>query len=76
MTWIKTIPFDEATGRLRKLYQKVTGPDNNVDNIMLAHSLRPHSMVGHMALYKNVLHNSNNTLPKWYLNFGKFILRR
>ena len=24
-------------------------------------------MVGHMSLYKNVLHHSNNTLPKWYL---------
>lgn len=67
MTWIKTIPFEEATGRLLKLYKKVTGPNNNVDNIMMAHSLRPHSMVGHMALYKNVIHNSNNTLPKWYL---------
>ena len=67
MTWIKTVPFQEATGRLLKLYKKVTGPDNNVDNIMMAHSLRPHTMTGHMALYKNVLHNSNNTLSKWYL---------
>lgn len=67
MTWIKTIPFSEATGRLQKLYKKVTGPNNNVDNIMLAHSLRPHTMTGHMSLYKNTLHNSNNTLPKWYL---------
>lgn len=67
MTWIKTIPFHEATGRLLKLYKKVTGPANNIDNIMMAHSLRPHTMTGHMALYKNVLHNSNNTLSKWYL---------
>lgn len=67
MTWIKTIPFSEATGRLQKLYKKVAGPNNNVDNIMLAHSLRPHTMLGHMALYKNTIHNSNNTLPKWYL---------
>ncbi|PCI11009.1 MAG: alkylhydroperoxidase [Flavobacteriaceae bacterium] len=67
MTWIKTIPFSEATGRLQKLYKKVTGPNNNVDNIMLAHSLRPHTMTGHMSLYKNTLHNNNNTLPKWFL---------
>ncbi|CAL2086957.1 peroxidase-related enzyme [Tenacibaculum sp. 190524A02b] len=67
MSWIKIISFDEAVGKLRKLYEKVTGPNNNVDNIMLVHGLRPHTMVGHMALYKNVLHNSNNTLPKWYL---------
>ena len=27
-----------------------------------------------MALYKNVLHNSNNTLPKWYLeSLGTYV---
>ncbi len=67
MTWITTIPFEDAAGKLKQLYKRVTGPDNNVDNIMLAHSLRPHSMEGHMALYKNVLHNSRNQLPKSYL---------
>ncbi|APG47497.1 peroxidase-related enzyme [Phaeobacter porticola] len=67
MAWIKTIPFAEATGKLKKLYDRVTGPDGNVDNIMMAHSLRPHSMEGHMALYKAVLHHSGNSLPKWYL---------
>ncbi|WP_299945688.1 peroxidase-related enzyme [uncultured Ruegeria sp.] len=67
MSWIKTIPYAEATGKLRKLYDRVTGPDNNVDNIMMAHSLRPHSMEAHMAVYKNVLHHSANTVPKWFL---------
>ena len=67
MSWIETIPFSAATGRLRKLYERVTGPDQNVDNIMMAHSLRPHSMEGHMALYKAVLHHSRNTIPKWFL---------
>ncbi|WP_424831016.1 peroxidase-related enzyme [Ruegeria sp.] len=67
MSWIKTVPFEEATGKLKKLYERVTGPDNNVDNIMMAHSLRPHSMEGHMALYKNVLHHSANKIPKWFL---------
>lgn len=67
MSWIKTVPFEQATGKLRKLYERVTGPGNNVDNIMMVHSLRPHSMEGHMALYKNVLHHSANTIPKWFL---------
>ena len=67
MSWIKTIPFEDATGRLKKLYERVKGPDNNVDNIMMAHSLRPHSMEGHMAIYKNVLHHSANKIPKWFL---------
>ncbi len=67
MCWIATIPFDAATGKLKTLYQRVTGPDNNVDNIMMLHSLRPHTMEGHMAIYKYVLHHSGNTIPKWFL---------
>lgn len=67
MTWITTIPFDQATGKLRQLYDRITGPGNNVDNIMMAHSLRPHTMEGHMAIYKQVLHHSGNTVPKWFL---------
>lgn len=67
MTWISTIPYAQATGTLRKLYDRVKGPDDNVDNIMLAHSLRPHTMEGHMALYKQVLHHTRNRLDKAYL---------
>jgi uncharacterized peroxidase-related enzyme len=67
MSWIETIPYDEATGRLKKLYDRVKGPDDNVDNIMMAHSLRPHTMEGHMSIYKYVLHHTNNEVPKWFL---------
>ena len=67
MAWIKTISFDDATGKLRDLYKRVTGPNNNVDNIMMMHSLRPHSMEGHMAIYKAVLHHRDNVVPKWFL---------
>ncbi|MGJ8647137.1 MAG: carboxymuconolactone decarboxylase family protein [Marinomonas colpomeniae] len=67
MTWINTVAYEAATGKLKKLYDRVKGPDNNVDNIMLAHSLRPHSMEGHMAIYKNVIHHSGNKIDKWLL---------
>lgn len=67
MTWIKTIKYSEATGNLLKLYNQVKGPDDNVDNIMMAHSLRPHSMQGHMTIYKYVLHHPKNTIEKWFL---------
>ena len=67
MTWIATISYDDAKGTLKKLYDRIKGPDNNVDNIMMAHSLRPHTMEGHMALYKYVLHHPRNALPKSYL---------
>ena len=67
MPWIKTIAFEAATGKLKDLYARVTGPGNNVDNIMMMHSLRPHTMEGHMAIYKYVLHHRDNTIPKWFL---------
>lgn len=67
MSWIKTIDYDQAEGQLKRMYDRVKGPDNNIDNVLLIHSLRPHTLTGHMTLYKSVLHNSNNTLPKWYL---------
>ena len=65
--WIKHIPANRAEGRLKELYNRVQGPNGEVDNIMKGHSLRPHTMDGHMALYKNVLHHSGNTVPKWFL---------
>jgi len=67
MTWINTISYQEAKGKLRQLYDRVAGPDNNVDNIMMAHSLRPHTMEAHMCMYKYVLHHNANTIPKWFL---------
>ena len=67
MSWIKTIPFEEATGRLRTIYERLKGPAGHIDNIMQVHSLRPHTLIGHMTLYKNVLHHTGNALPKWWL---------
>ena len=67
MSWIKTLNFEQATGKLKKIYQRVTGPDNNVDNILQVHALRPHTLEGHMMLYKNVLHHRSNQVPKHWL---------
>ncbi|MSP49319.1 MAG: alkylhydroperoxidase [Alphaproteobacteria bacterium] len=76
MTWIATIAYEAATGRLRSLYDRVKGPGDNVDNIMMAHSLRPHTMEGHMAIYKYVLHHSANRVPKWFLEtIGVYVSR-
>jgi len=76
MSWIRTIAYADATGRLKTLYDRIKGPDDNVDNIMMAHSLRPHSMEGHMALYKHVLHHPGNTLPKWFLELVGVLVSR
>lgn len=67
ITFIDTIAPGAAEGRLKTLYDRIKRPDGGVDNIMKAHSLRPASLEGHMALYKNVLHHTANTTPKWLL---------
>ena len=67
MPWIETVAYKDADAKLKPLYDRVKGPDNNVDNIMMMHSLRPHSMEGHMAIYKYVLHHRDNTIDKWFL---------
>lgn len=67
MPFIKVIHPEEARGRLKKLYDKVTGPGGQVDNVLQIHSLRPHTLEGHMGLYKAVLHHPRNSLPKWFL---------
>ena len=65
--WIRMIPLEEAEGTLAEAYRGVTTPHGTVDNVMKAHSLRPHTMLGHVALYRSVLHNPDNTLPFGFL---------
>ena len=67
MSWIKTISYEMAEAKLKRIYKRVKGPNDNIDNVLMIHSLRPHTLVGHMTLYKSVLHHTDNTLPKWYL---------
>ncbi|MBS3743697.1 MAG: peroxidase-related enzyme [Wenzhouxiangellaceae bacterium] len=63
MTWIEIIAPADADPRLAKIYQRSAG-DGQVDRILLAHSLRPHTLEGHMALYRAVLHHPRNTLNR------------
>ena len=65
--WIEMVPPDAADGKLAKLYEKARTPAGTVDNVMQAHSLRPHTLEGHVALYRAVLHHPDNTLPDWFL---------
>ena len=67
MPYIKVISPSKATGRLKKIYDLVTGPGGQVDNVLQIHSLRPHTLEGHMGLYKAVLHHPRNSLAKWFL---------
>jgi len=65
--WIRMIALEDAQGPLAAAYEKVKTPHGTVDNVMKAHSLRPHTMEGHVTLYRSVLHNPDNTLPFAFL---------
>lgn len=67
VAWIRTISEADATGVLKEMYEKAKTPHGTVDNVMKAHSLRPQTMQGHIALYKSVLHDGDLTLPLWFL---------
>lgn len=67
MVWIQVISPDQAEGQLADIYRRSAGPGGQVDQILQAHSLRPHTLQGHMALYRNTLHHSANRTPAWFL---------
>ena len=58
MSWIRVIPYSQAAGRLKALYDRVNSATGDIDNIIQVHSLRPHSMEWHLALY-----NMSFTIP-------------
>ena len=65
--WIKMIAADEADAELARVLDLARTPHGTVDNVMRVHSLRPHTMEGHLALYRSVLHHPATTLPSWFL---------
>lgn len=74
MSWIRVIERSAAGEELKRLYERIAGPAGHVDNVLTVHSLRPHTLEGHMRLYKSVLHHRDNKLPKTYLeSLGVFV---
>ena len=66
-TWIEMLSVENATGSLKEAYDLAKSPSGTVDIVMRIHSQRPHTMVGHLTLYRSVLHHQDNTLPLWFL---------
>ena len=64
--WIKMIRDHEANQELKEVLNLARTPHGTVDNVMRVHSLRPSTMKGHIVLYKSVLHDETNTIPKWF----------
>ena len=55
MSWIKIIDDKEATGRLKKIYQKIKAERGKIPNIMKVHSLNPKAMKAHLDLYLSLM---------------------
>ena len=65
--WIRMISDDDAPADLQRAFNRVRAPSGSLDNVMRVHSLRPHTMAGHYALYMSVLHHEGNSLPGGFL---------
>jgi uncharacterized peroxidase-related enzyme len=67
IAWIRVIPYEESEGELRRIYDRVKGASGHLDNVVKVHSLRPHTLEGHYALYRSVLHHPGNEMAPWFL---------
>lgn len=63
MTWIRTIPENEAQGELAELYAQTGRRGGTVDNILKIHSLHPAGMRAHFGLYRAVMQGTDG-LPR------------
>jgi len=60
MSWIQVIDKNEATGRLKKIYDEITEKRGKISNIMKIHSLNPDAMKNHMNLYLSLMFGKSN----------------
>lgn len=65
--WIECISPVEAEGRLKRTLEALADSTGRIDNVLLVHGRRPHTLDGHLALYRSVLHHPGNHVPRWLL---------
>ena len=65
--WKEMLTDEQASDNVRQIFNKARTPHGTLDNVMRVHSLRPETMLGHLALYQSVLHSKDLTLPMWFL---------
>lgn len=50
------IAEEKAEGKLKKIYDRLTGPNNpRVANILKVHSLHPDVLEAHLGLYRSIM---------------------
>ena len=56
MPWIKTVPYDDATGLLKDEYDAALKRAGRIFNIVSLQSLRPRVMRASIRLYAELMH--------------------
>jgi len=56
MPWIKTIPPEEASGELKRLYEDAARRAGRIFNIIRAQSLNPGVLAASTQLYATLMH--------------------
>ncbi|MEJ2032654.1 MAG: peroxidase [Deltaproteobacteria bacterium] len=55
MSWIRTVPYEEAEGDLRKIYDETKAKFGDVINLVSIQSLRPDTLVFGRQLYRHLM---------------------
>jgi len=55
MTWISTPGVDEASGRVKQVYEKILSERGHVANIFQAQSLEPDALEDHVSMYEHLM---------------------
>ena len=55
MSWIRTVPEEEASGELKEIYDDTRAKFGNVINLVKIQSLRPETMARGRNLYRHML---------------------
>ena len=64
MSWIESVPDEEAQGELRILYDRARDPAAGVvDEVLRVHSLHPAGLSAHLGLYQAAMRGTPG-LPK------------
>ena len=58
MPWIQVIEKDEASEKLKEIYNEISGKRGKLSNIMKVQSLNPVAMKKHMELYLTLMFSS------------------
>lgn len=62
--WIDVVHETDADDALDQIYNRVRGPEGQLDNLYRAFSLRPHTILPADDLYLAAMHHGDNMLPK------------